>query len=61
MPTRDDDTRKPARTTATRALLAALAALTALTLTTACRDGEGLRDEGPSHTDTPTSPARPGR
>lgn len=35
-----------------RLLTATLVALAALTLT-ACEDGEGLRDEGPS---TPTSP-----
>ncbi|MFE2265486.1 hypothetical protein [Streptomyces griseosporeus] len=44
----------------TRLLLTALAALAALTLTlTACRDGQGLRDEGPSHTGTSSAPTAP--
>ncbi|MFF9622247.1 hypothetical protein [Streptomyces griseosporeus] len=42
----------------TRLLLSALAALAALTLS-ACRDGEGLRDEGPSHTGTSSAPKAP--
>ncbi|MBY8340117.1 hypothetical protein LXH13_18515 [Streptomyces spinosirectus] len=47
----------PTRTRA-RLLLAATAALAALVLT-ACRNGEGLRDEGPSSLNTPTAPAAP--
>ncbi|TQJ54856.1 hypothetical protein OHU34_18335 [Streptomyces sp. NBC_00080] len=49
-----------------RLLAAALTAAAALTLT-ACHDGEGLRDEGPSGagtptgTGTPTGPGPPGR
>ncbi|MET8248865.1 hypothetical protein ABZV31_33475 [Streptomyces sp. NPDC005202] len=39
----------PARAARARLLAATLAALAALTLT-ACRSGEGLRDEGPSST-----------
>ncbi|WP_369171433.1 hypothetical protein AB5J49_27485 [Streptomyces sp. R28] len=42
----------PARRPRARLLAATLVAITALTLT-ACEDGQGLRDEGPS---TPTSP-----
>ncbi|MFJ2818815.1 hypothetical protein [Streptomyces sp. NPDC087294] len=49
----------PSSSTA-RLLLAALAALATLTLT-ACEDGEGLRDEGPSTASVPqgdvTSPS----
>ncbi|WP_037674584.1 hypothetical protein [Streptomyces griseus] len=47
----------PARRAArTRLLAAALTALAALALT-GCRDGEGLRDEGPSHAGLPKSSA----
>ncbi|SCD53342.1 hypothetical protein GA0115242_107720 [Streptomyces sp. SolWspMP-5a-2] len=46
--------RPPSR--AARLLLPALTALTALTLT-ACEDGEGLRDEGPSTAGVPTATA----
>lgn len=42
----------PARRPHARLLAATLVAIAALTLT-ACEDGQGLRDEGPS---TPTSP-----
>lgn len=42
----------PARRPRSRLLAATLVAVAALTLT-ACEDGQGLRDEGPS---TPTSP-----
>ncbi|MCX5050135.1 MULTISPECIES: hypothetical protein [unclassified Streptomyces] len=49
----------PTRTRA-RLLLAATAALAALVLT-ACKDGEGLRDEGPSSVSSPTSHSAPGR
>lgn len=42
----------PARHPRARLLAATLVAIAALTLT-ACEDGQGLRDEGPS---TPTSP-----
>ncbi|MFR0358891.1 hypothetical protein [Streptomyces sediminimaris] len=41
-----------------RLLLAATAALAALVLT-ACRDGEGLRDEGPSSLTTPAARSAP--
>jgi hypothetical protein len=44
--------RPRARLLGRAALAATLVAITALTLT-ACEDGQGLRDEGPS---TPTSP-----
>ncbi|WP_286255956.1 hypothetical protein [Streptomyces graminofaciens] len=40
----------------TRLISAVLIALTALTLT-ACRNGEGLRDEGPSSKSTTISPS----
>ncbi|MGW0082547.1 hypothetical protein [Streptomyces sp. NPDC003393] len=48
----------PARTVRTRRLAAA-AALVALATgaLTACHDGEGLRDEGPSHTVRQPCPA----
>ncbi|MFF3333436.1 hypothetical protein ACFYWX_28450 [Streptomyces sp. NPDC002888] len=47
----------PARRAAsTRLLAATLTALAALALT-GCRDGEGLRDEGPSKAGLPTSSA----
>ncbi|MFJ9540658.1 hypothetical protein ACIRPX_25750 [Streptomyces sp. NPDC101225] len=48
---------RPTRTRA-RVLLAATAALAALVLT-ACRDGEGLRDEGPSSLTTPAARSAP--
>ncbi|MFV8186302.1 hypothetical protein [Streptomyces sp. AF1B] len=47
----------PTRTRA-RLLLAATAALAALVLT-ACRNGEGLRDEGPSSLNTPAAQSAP--
>ena len=47
----------PTRTRA-RLLLAATAALAALVLT-ACRDGQGLRDEGPSSLTTPAARSAP--
>jgi hypothetical protein len=47
----------PAHSTRLRLLTATTVALAALTLT-ACEDGEGLRDEGPSST-TPTSTPPP--
>lgn len=46
---------RPARRPRARLLAALLVAIAALTLT-ACEDGQGLRDEGPS---TPTSPTAP--
>jgi hypothetical protein len=48
----------PPTRTRTRLLLAATAALAALVLT-ACRDGEGLRDEGPSSLNTPAAQSAP--
>lgn len=47
----------PARTVRTRLLAASAVALAALALT-ACRDGQGVRDEGPSASSG--SSARPG-
>jgi hypothetical protein len=47
----------PTRTRA-RLLLAATAALAALVLT-ACKDGQGLRDEGPSSLTTPAARSAP--
>jgi len=47
----------PTRTRA-RLLLAATAALAALMLT-ACKDGEGLRDEGPSSPGSPAGQSAP--
>ncbi|MFI6014984.1 hypothetical protein ACIBAG_40495 [Streptomyces sp. NPDC051243] len=44
----------PARRPRVRLLAATLAAIAALTLT-ACEDGQGLRDEGPSTPTTPTA------
>ncbi|WP_031478152.1 hypothetical protein [Streptomyces bicolor] len=44
----------PARRPRARLLAATLAAIAAFTLT-ACEDGQGLRDEGPSTPTTPTA------
>ncbi|MFJ8634755.1 hypothetical protein [Streptomyces sp. NPDC093568] len=48
----------PARHPRARLLAATLVALAALTLT-ACEDGQGLRDEGPSTPTSPTAPTTP--
>jgi hypothetical protein len=59
MPTRSTRSTRPAAPTRRRVrlLAAALTAVAALTLT-ACRDGEGLRDEGPSSSSTVTGLGR---
>ena len=49
---------KPPTRPRSRLLLAATAAIAALILT-ACRDGEGLRDEGPSSMTTPATHSAP--
>lgn len=55
LPTRREGrTVMPARTTRTRLLAAAAVLVAALSLT-ACEDGEGVRDEGPSATETGTT------
>ncbi|MFG2555254.1 hypothetical protein [Streptomyces sp. NPDC048581] len=48
----------PARRPRARLLAATLVAVAALTLT-ACEDGQGLRDEGPSTPTSPTATAPP--
>jgi hypothetical protein len=45
------------RTSRTRLLAATAAALVALTALTACEDGKGVRDEGPSSTAVRRAPA----
>jgi hypothetical protein len=53
MPTRPTPRSHPRTRTRVRLLCAALTAVAALVLT-ACNDGQGLRDEGPSSSSTQT-------